>query len=251
MVPTKNLSTVVQPFSNSAINSQLQWQRLFLATNYFNMLLTFIYITAITAEAMTGALSAGRRSMDWFGVILIAGVTALGGGSVRDVLLGHYPLTWVKHPEYLVLTTCAALVTILIANWMKHLRNIFLLLDALGLIGFTIIGCQIAIEMGHGFVTASVAGVLTGVSGGILRDILCNDVPLVFRRELYASISFVAVVFYWLCIHHTLLNQGTTVMLTLIFGFSLRVIAIYFGLEMPKFIYKDDDESSASSTDEH
>lgn len=127
------------------------------------MLLTVIYIIAITAEAMTGALSAGRRSMDWFGVILIACVTALGGGSVRDVLLGHYPLTWVKHPEYLVLTCGAALFTIIIAKWMKHLHSIFLLLDALGLIGFTIIGCQIALQMGHGFVVSAVAGVLTGV----------------------------------------------------------------------------------------
>lgn len=215
------------------------------------MLLTIIYIIAITAEAMTGALSAGRRSMDWFGVILIACVTALGGGSVRDVLLGHYPLTWVKHPEYLVLTTFAALFTIVIAKLMRHLRYIFLLLDALGLIGFTIIGCQIAIDMGHGFVVAGVAGVLTGVSGGILRDILCNDVPLVFRRELYASISFAAVVFYWLCLNYAHLNLEVTVILTLIFGFSLRVLAIFFGLEMPKFIYKDDDESSASSIDEH
>lgn len=212
------------------------------------MLLT-IYIIAITAEAMTGALSAGRRSMDWFGVILIACVTALGGGSVRDVLLGHYPLTWVKHPEYLVLTTMAALFTIVIAKWMKHMHRMFLLLDALGLIGFTIIGCQIAIEMGHGFVVAGVAGVLTGVSGGILRDILCNDVPLIFRRELYASISFVAVVFYWSCMNLGV-NMELTVIMTLIFGFTLRVIAIYFGLEMPKFIYKDDDESSKSSTDD-
>ncbi|KAA8730861.1 trimeric intracellular cation channel family protein [Acinetobacter qingfengensis] len=215
------------------------------------MLLTIIYIIAITAEAMTGALSAGRRSMDWFGVILIAFVTALGGGSVRDVLLGHYPLSWVKHPEYLVITTFAALFTIVIATWMKHLRKIFLLLDALGLIAFTIIGCQVAIDTGHGFVVASVAGILTGVCGGILRDILCNDVPLVFRRELYASISFVAVVFYWLCSTYANLALETTVLLTLIFGFTLRVIAIYFGLEMPKFIYKDDDESSASSKDEH
>lgn len=215
------------------------------------MLLTVVYIIAITAEAMTGALSAGRRSMDWFGVILIACVTALGGGSVRDVLLGHYPLTWVKHPEYLVLTTFAALFTILIAKWMKHLRSIFLLLDAMGLIGFTIIGCQVAINMGHGFVVTSVAGILTGVSGGILRDILCNDVPLVFRRELYASISFVAVIFYWVCSHYLQLNADLTVIFTLIFGFTLRVIAIYFGLEMPKFIYKDDDHDSASSTDMH
>ena len=92
---------------------------------------------------------------------------------------------------------------------------------------------------------------LTGVSGGILRDILCNDVPLVFRRELYASISFAAVVFYWLCMHYTPLNLEITIILTLVFGFTLRVLAIYFGLEMPKFIYKDDDESSASSTDKH
>ncbi|MCF8999461.1 trimeric intracellular cation channel family protein [Acinetobacter nectaris] len=212
------------------------------------MLLTIIYIIAITAEAMTGALSAGRRSMDWFGVILIACVTALGGGSVRDVLLGHYPLGWVKHPEYLVLTCCAALFTILIANWMKHLRSIFLLLDALGLICFTIIGCQIAIQMGHGFVVSAVAGIMTGVSGGILRDILCNDVPLIFRRELYASISFISVICYWLCMHFGLVLEWTVVT-TLVFGFSLRVIAIYFGLEMPKFIYQDADEQSASSKD--
>ena len=96
-------------------------------------MLLMLYLVAITAEAMTGALSAGRRGMDWFGVVLIACVTALGGGSVRDVLLGHYPLTWVKHPEYLVLTTFAALVTIFIAPLMRHLRSLFLVLDALGL----------------------------------------------------------------------------------------------------------------------
>ena len=212
------------------------------------MLLLVIYIVAITAEAMTGALSAGRRSMDWFGVILIACVTALGGGSVRDVLLGHYPLTWVKHPEYLVLTCAAAFVTILSAKWMRHLRTIFLVLDAMGLIGFTVIGCQIALQMGHGFVVSAVAGVLTGVSGGILRDILCNDVPLVFRRELYASISFVSVICYWVC-QEIGFSLEVTVITTLVFGISLRCIAIYFGLEMPKFIYKDDDDQSASSKD--
>ena len=212
------------------------------------MLLLVIYIVAITAEAMTGALSAGRRSMDWFGVILIACVTALGGGSVRDVLLGHYPLTWVKHPEYLVLTCAAAFITILIAKWMRHLRTIFLELDAMGLIGFTVIGCQIALQMGHGFVVSAVAGVLTGVSGGILRDILCNDVPLVFRRELYASISFVSVICYWVC-QEIGFSLEVTVITTLVFGISLRCIAIYFGLEMPKFIYKDDDDQSASSKD--
>ena len=117
-----------------------------------------------------------------------------------------------------MLTCAAAFITILIAKWMRHLRNIFLLLDALGLIGFTIIGCQIALQMGHGFIVSAVAGVLTGVSGGILRDILCNDVPLVFRRELYASISFVAVICYWVC-----LEIGMSLELTVIFTLVLAL----------------------------
>lgn len=140
-------------------------------------MLLMLYLIAITAEAMTGALSAGRRGMDWFGVVLIACVTALGGGSVRDVLLGHYPLTWVKHPEYLVLTSCAALLTIFIAPMMRRLRSLFLVLDALGLVAFTLIGCMTALEMGQGMLVASISGVITGVFGGILRDIFCNDIP--------------------------------------------------------------------------
>ena len=163
-------------------------------------MLLMLYLVAITAEAMTGALSAGRRGMDWFGVVLIACVTALGGGSVRDVLLGHYPLTWVKHPEYLVLTTVAAMITVFTARWMRHLRSLFLVLDAVGLVAFTLIGCMTALEMGHGMLVASVSGVITGVFGGILRDIFCNDIPLIFRRELYASVSFAAAWCYMLCL---------------------------------------------------
>ena len=97
------------------------------------MLLLVLYIIAITAEAMTAALAAGRRDMDWVGVCTIACVTALGGGSVRDVLLGHYPLTWVQHPEYLWITAGAAILTALIAPIMRRLHSLFLLLDAMGL----------------------------------------------------------------------------------------------------------------------
>ena len=153
------------------------------------MLLTTLYIIAIIAEAMTGALSAGRRSMDLFGVVLVACVTALGGGSMRDMLLGHYPLTWVRHPEYLALTAGAALVTVFIAPLMRHLRSLFLVLDAIGLVAFTLIGCQVGLEMGHSLLIAAVSGVITGVFGGILRDIFCNDVPLILRRDLSASVS--------------------------------------------------------------
>ena len=201
-------------------------------------MLLMLYLIAITAEAMTGALSAGRRGMDWFGVVLIACVTALGGGSVRDVLLGHYPLTWVKHPEYLVLTSFAALLTIFIAPLMRHLRSLFLVLDALGLVAFTLIGCMTALEMGQGMLVASISGVITGVFGGILRDIFCNDIPLVFRRELYASVSFAAAWFYLGCVHFQVPAEQA-MLLTLFGGFLVRLRAIRFHWEMPKFHYND------------
>ncbi|AMA47332.1 trimeric intracellular cation channel family protein [Pseudomonas alabamensis] len=201
-------------------------------------MLLMLYLIAITAEAMTGALSAGRRGMDWFGVVLIACITALGGGSVRDVLLGHYPLTWVKHPEYLVLTSFAALLTVFIAPLMRHLRSLFLVLDALGLVAFTLIGCMTALEMGQGLLVASISGVITGVFGGILRDIFCNDIPLVFRRELYASVSFAAAWFYLGCVHFEV-SPEQSMLLTLFGGLLIRLLAIRFHWEMPKFHYND------------
>ncbi|NYT80074.1 trimeric intracellular cation channel family protein [Alcaligenaceae bacterium] len=203
------------------------------------MVLLALYLVAITAEAMTAALAAGRRDMDWIGVCIIACVTALGGGSVRDVLLGHYPLTWVQHPEYLWITAGAAMLTALIAPVMRRLRSLFLLLDALGLVVFTVIGCQIGLEMQLPITVVLISGMITGCAGGVLRDVLCNDIPLLFRKELYASVSVVTGVLF-IGAQALALHSDISMLVAMTIGLAMRMLALRYNWQMPKFVYRDE-----------
>jgi uncharacterized membrane protein YeiH len=203
------------------------------------VVLLWLSYVALAAQAMTAALAAGRRSMDWAGVCMLGCITALGGGTIRDVLLGHYPLSWIDRPILLAITAIAALLTIPIARAVHRLTSAFLVLDAIGLVVFTMAGCDIAWQMNASLPIVIVAGMITGCAGGVLRDILCNDVPLLFRSELYASVSVVTGLFYATAFGLKLNDELWTV-LTFVLGISFRLLAIRYKWEMPKFVFGEE-----------
>ena len=198
------------------------------------MLLSVLYIIGITAEAMTGALSAGRRKMDWFGVMLVASATAIGGGTVRDILLGHYPIGWVKNPEYLAITCIAGVLTTGLAKWVIKFKGVFIRLDALGLIVFSIIGTKVALDMDLHPGICLVSALVTGVFGGLLRDLICRQTPLVLHQELYASVALIASGLYLILLEFNI-PDVTATLITLIAGYLLRMAAVRFKWRLPSF----------------
>ena len=203
-----------------------------------DFVLQALSLVASAAQAMTAALAAGRRSMDWAGVCMLSCITALGGGTIRDVLLGHYPLVWVEKPWLLGLIAIAALLTIPIARLVHRLNMAFLVLDAIGLVVFTMAGCDVAWQMNASLPIVIVAGMVTGCAGGVLRDVLCNEVPLLFRSELYASVSVVTGLFYATAFGLNL-NAELWTALTFALGISFRLLAIRYKWEMPKFVFSE------------
>lgn len=200
------------------------------------MLLHYLFIIGICVEAITGALAAGRKKMDFFGVMLIATITALGGGTVRDVLFNTYPLTWVAHPEYLIYTSLLAFFTIFVAHSLVRIMKLFLILDALGLSTFVIIGTQKALTHGLSPGIAIISGMLTGICGGMLRDILCNDIPLVLRKELYAVIALAGSLLFIILNHYEVAHH-INILIVLISMFTARVLAIFLHIQIPIFDY--------------
>ena len=207
-----------------------------------------LYIVGITAESISGTISAGRKNIDTFGIATIATITALGGGTVRDILLSYYPLTWIMHPEYVVITFLASMLTICAGKYIVKQHKLFLIFDALGLVTFAYLGSDIGysvastvISNSHfmifgSFIIAILMAIITGISGGILRDVLCNDVPLVFQAELYAIVAAIVGALHSFALYFKVDNLITALLIVTI-GFLTRLCAIYKSWHLPRMKY--------------
>jgi uncharacterized membrane protein YeiH len=195
-----------------------------------------ITMSAVAVSAITGVLEAGRKPIDLFGVVLVALTSALGGGTIRDLLLDR-PVFWVADQTYLVAAIAAGVATFVLVRLARLPANLFLVPDALGLALFTVIGTQVALSQGAPWFVATFLGVVTGVFGGVLRDILCNEVPLVFAGELYATASWAGAMVF-IALLHTGIADAIASLLAMAAIFLTRIAAIHWHLTLPSFAAK-------------
>jgi uncharacterized membrane protein YeiH len=200
-----------------------------------------VELGGVAVFAISGVLAAGRKSLDLLGVAVIAVVTAIGGGTLRDVLLDRHPIFWIADPAYLWVILAATVVTLgYVRLWIAS-RRALLIADALGLAFFTIGGVQIAQQAGHSDPIALLMGTITGVAGGVLRDVLTAEIPLILRPgRLYATAAILGAGLYVL-----LVGRGVSMEAAALAGMGatagLRLAAIFWGLMLPVVRLPDDE----------
>ncbi len=184
--------------------------------------------------AITGALVAGRKRMDTFGVVILGCVTAVGGGTLRDVVLGHHPVFWISSPHYLAIAALAAIGTFVVAHRWRLPEMAIAYADAVGLAVFTVIGFQTSFQTTGSFGISIIMGMTTGVVGGIIRDVLAGKIPLIFHKEIYAlasllgaSLLAVSIHFHW--------PAPLALPLAILATLGVRIAALHWNLTLPTF----------------
>lgn len=184
------------------------------------------------AFAISGIRLASAREFDWFGAYVVGVATAIGGGTLRDILL-DVPVFWMTNPIYLICSGVALLWVIIFGKKIIHHHNTFFIFDSIGLALFTVAGVEKTLALGHPLWLAVVMGAMTGAAGGVLRDILINDIPLIFRKEIYAIACILGGLVYGLCLKLDLdlflieLITGLTV-------FLIRILVVRFKICLPR-----------------
>jgi len=199
---------------------------------FMHTLQQIIEIVGTFAFAISGIRHAAAKQVDWFGGFVCGFVVAIGGGTIRDTMLGTMPF-WMTSPFYVVCTVAAQLFVIVFHDYLKRLDNTWFVFDTFGLALFTIAGMQKTLAFGHPFWVAIFMGCITGAAGGVIRDVLLNNVPVIFRKEIYAMASVVGGLLYWLLA--TLgVDASVTVVVVFIFICAVRFLAVKFHISLPK-----------------
>ena len=202
---------------------------------------TILEIVGTLAFAISGIRLAAAKQFDWFGAYAVGLVTAIGGGTLRDVLLNATPF-WMINGSYLTVTAIALIFVIIFKQYLVKLENTFFIFDTIGLALFVVVGVEKTLMFGFPFWVAIVMGTITGSVGSIIRDILINEEPLIFRKDIYALACVVGGIFYWGCYTLQLPDEITqsiaaaSVILT-----RFAAVKYHWGLPV---LHGDDDESN-------
>lgn len=195
-----------------------------------------IEILGTIAFAISGSFAAMQRRLDPFGVLIIAFVTSIGGGTVRDLLLGDTPVAWMRDVNYCFLILVTSLLTIYFKTHIKKFKITLFLFDSLGLGLFTIVGVQKGVVFGLEPGICIALGTITGCFGGVIRDTLLNTIPLIFRKEIYATASILGGILYFALRYFNLESDVATI-IVISFIVTVRIIVVKYKLALPKFGY--------------
>ncbi len=197
----------------------------------------FLYIIDILGTisfAVSGAFLAIEKKLDPFGVLVLSFVTAIGGGTLRDILIGNLPVSWLKNETATIVIFSSAVVTMFFGRFLRHLTTTLFLFDALGLGLFTIVGIKLGIALHYGVGVCIALGTITACFGGVVRDVLLNTIPLLFRKEIYALACIAGGLIYFL-MRRMNIDADVATILGILIIFSIRVLAVRYKLSLPQF----------------
>ncbi len=195
-------------------------------------ILYYIDIVGTMVFAISGALTAVDKKLDFFGVSAVAFITALGGGTLRDVLIGSTPVGWMNDLTYLLMIVIGITISVIFRKIVQKLRRTFFLFDTVGIAAFTVLGLQKALLIGIHPIIAVMMGMVSAVFGGVIRDIVCNEIPLIFRKELYALICLAGGILYVIMESYSIAPM-VVILTTFTFIAIIRVLAVRFHWKLP------------------
>ena len=197
----------------------------------------FLYIIDILGTisfAVSGAFLAMEKKLDPFGVLVLAFVTAIGGGTLRDMMIGNLPVSWLTNATATIVIFSSAVITMFFGRYLKQLTTTLFLFDALGLGLFTVVGIKLGIEKDFSIGVCITLGTITACFGGVVRDVLLNNIPLLFRKEIYALACIMGGMFYFLLRQFNMDADVVTIICILII-FAIRIIAVRYKISLPQF----------------